>query len=313
MQVNDFMQALQAEMVEKRGIKDSTSRKYIADLYRLNGGKPFKSLGFLKDREAIEGCMASKALNTRITLLSGIVSALDGKRAYKRVADQYRTDLFALTGDLKEEVAERDGGKTEREAANWVDWKDVEARREELKGEVAALPEAGPLTAKQWDTLQRYLVICLYTMTPPRRNLDYLEMVVSRNGKHESVEHNYYLPKEAKFVFNIYKTAKTHGAQTLDVPADLAAVLARYLRQHPLGKGKGAALFKLLVRVDGTPVAAGNSITRMLNKVFGGKVGASLLRHSYLSSKYDLEDMQEDADAMGHSMQEQRAYLRKDA
>jgi chorismate-pyruvate lyase len=46
-----------------------------------------------------------------------------------------------------------------------------------------------------------------------------------------------------------------------------------------------------------------NSITRILNKVFGKKVGVSLLRNIYLTDKYSnkVEDLKEDAEAMGTS------------
>jgi hypothetical protein len=35
-----------------------------------------------------------------------------------------------------------------------------------------------------------------------------------------------------------------------------------------------------------------------------------MLRHIFLSDKYDVSEMKEDAEAMGHSMAEQRNYLR---
>jgi hypothetical protein len=66
--------------------------------------------------------------------------------------------------------------------------------------------------------------------------------------------------------------------------------------------------FKFLVYADGSPLTAVNSITRILNKVFGRKIGSSMIRHIYLSSKYaDVKDEQkEDAIAMGHSVAEQQ-------
>ena len=51
---------------------------------------------------------------------------------------------------------------------------------------------------------------------------------------------------------------------------------------------------------------------RILNKVFGRKVSSSMLRHSYLSSKYAKinEEQKEDADAMGHSTGMQKDYIK---
>lgn len=308
--VTDFMQGLSAEMVEKHGISETTARKYIADLYKLNGGAPFKSLTFLKDEAAIKGRLEPYAESTRVTMLSAAVTALKGKRAYKRAHDMWAQELYGRREALDEAEDKRGGKKTEREADNWLDWAKVLETREGLAKEVADLPATGALTSKQWDTLQKYLILCLYTMIPPRRNLDYLEMVTAPKGKVEDTSVNYWVPKRRVFIFNRYKTAKTHGAQELEVPEELAEVLERYMRHHPLAKGARGNV-RLLVKADGTPVTSGNAITRVLNRVFGRKVGSNLLRHSYLSSKYDLEKMQEDAEAMGHTLEEQKGYLRK--
>ena len=45
-------------------------------------------------------------------------------------------------------------------------------------------------------------------------------------------------------------------------------------------------------------------MTIILNRIFGGKVGASMLRRSFLSNKYGTtqSDLQSDVKAMGTSM-----------
>jgi hypothetical protein len=55
-------------------------------------------------------------------------------------------------------------------------------------------------------------------------------------------------------------------------------------------------------------LTAVNSITRILNKIFGKKVGSSMLRHIFLSDKYGevKGEMADDAKAMGHSVDEQQ-------
>jgi hypothetical protein len=65
---------------------------------------------------------------------------------------------------------------------------------------------------------------------------------------------------------------------------------------------------------DGKPFAAINSITRVLNKIFGKKVGSSMLRHIFLSDKYGktLDEQKEDSAAMGHSLNQQRDYIKQE-
>jgi hypothetical protein len=86
-----------------------------------------------------------------------------------------------------------------------------------------------------------------------------------------------------------------------------------YIKVHPKAKegNKQSKEFPLLVSEAGVPLTAVNSITRILNKIFGKNVGSSMLRHIFLSSKYDVADMEKDAASMAHSMKEQRSYLRK--
>jgi hypothetical protein len=45
--------------------------------------------------------------------------------------------------------------------------------------------------------------------------------------------------------------------------------------------------------------------------VFGKQIGSSMLRHIYLSSKYDIDEMKKDADAMGHSLGVQKEYMKE--
>jgi hypothetical protein len=116
----------------------------------------------------------------------------------------------------------------------------------------------------------------------------------------------------ARFVFNKYKTAKKHGQQMIDVPAELASVLSLYLKHNPLRPAGRKKTFEypFLVNANGEQLTAVNAITRLLNKVFGKKVGSSLLRHIYLSSKYNIDEMKDDAEKMGHTVSTQRDYLR---
>jgi hypothetical protein len=59
----------------------------------------------------------------------------------------------------------------------------------------------------------------------------------------------------------------------------------------------------LLVDYRGNPYENNNTITRMLNKIFGKKIGCSMLRSIYLTDKYadNLNDLKSDAEAMGTS------------
>jgi len=90
-----------------------------------------------------------------------------------------------------------------------------------------------------------------------------------------------------------------------------------YLKHHPHRsqlRQKDAHL-QFLVNKDGKPLEQINDITRILNGIFGRKIGSSMMRKLYLTDKYSdtLEQMEEDAKAMGTSANTiKNNYAKKD-
>lgn len=210
--------------------------------------------------------------------------------------------------------------KTDKERENWVDWKEVVEKRDELAKEVHDFAPSKNITMTQYEKLLSYVLLCLYTYLPPRRNMDYQEMwVVRKWNENMPTDRNYLDLDGDQFVFNRFKTARKSGQQKIPIPnteeAPMKDALMAYLRHNPnfrTARGRTAD-FRFLVKPDGTPLTAVNAITRLLNKLFGKRVGSSMLRHSYLSQKYGavLEEMKEDAQMMAHSDGVQRTYIRK--
>jgi hypothetical protein len=81
------------------------------------------------------------------------------------------------------------------------------------------------------------------------------------------------------------------------------------LKFHPEKKGSE---YRFLVYSDGKPLSAVNAVTRVLNRAFGKNIGSSMLRHIYLSEKYNIDEMKTLAHDMGHSLTLQREYLKRD-
>ena len=80
-------------------------------------------------------------------------------------------------------------------------------------------------------------------------------------------------------------------------------------------KQKGAEGEPFLVRFDGTPIDTSPEMTRLLNKIFGKKIGCSMLRSIYLTEKYGdvVKEMKEDVGAMGTSTETaQNNYIKSD-
>jgi hypothetical protein len=199
--------------------------------------------------------------------------------------------------------------KTPTQEANWLTWAEVQKKHEELKERVKALPER--LTESQYNHLLEYTILSLYVLLPPRRN-DYQNMLIVKEAPEDTTK-NYLELSTNRFIFNKFKTSKREGQLIVDIPAELFAVINTYLNHHPLLKGKHTLPQPFLVYADGRPLTATNSITRILNKIFGKSVGSSLLRHIYLGKYSDVrEEMKEDAKMMSHSVEtQQNNYVKK--
>jgi hypothetical protein len=320
-EVSDFMLSLHKKLLET-DIKETTANLYLNQLYTLHNKTPFNNLGFLKHYDTIETIMKPYAETTRKAMLIAIVSSLalfKDKPTYKKAHAIY---LDKLNQASKEQDAKPKNVMNDKQRENWISWDDVETKKRELDEFAETLKSQKlPLTPSQFDKLTQRLLLSLYTDQPPRRNLDYSEMlVVSKNNPMTDTTKNYYVWDDDKFIFNRYKTQSKHGQQVIDLKdtPSVLSNLADYLSHHPGFKGKrNTKTFSipLLVNHNGLKLPNDNAITRLLNRIFKKRVGSSMLRHIYLSHKYGdkLDEMKDDADKMAHSVGQQKEYILKDA
>jgi len=320
----EFMLTLHKRLSEKtygtppRPISETTVSAYMKTLTTLNNKQPFKNLSFLKKTDEIEKKLAEYEESTQKTLLASITSVLGldkDKAGYKKTYKFYHDKMME-----KAKTAKIEGGNVEaneKQTENWLTWEAVQNKVKELKEAVDKFSGQKHLTTEQYNTLLSYMVLSLYVEVPPRRNQDYLNMKVIKTKADKFAppldtfkDDNFLVIRKGvpvEFVFNKYKTSKTYGTQTIPIPEALKSVLLTFIKHNPASKDKE---FAFLVASDGKPLTQDNVITRILNKTFGKKIGSSMLRHIYLSSKYDVADMKKDSNAMGHSLEEQRAYLK---
>lgn len=316
--VNDFMLKLINDLVTIKEVKESTANLYVKNLYVLNNKQPFLNLSFLKNVEAVDVLLNDYTDNTKKTYLSSIVSVLSlfkDKPTYKKIYNHYFEKMMNKATEMNEVNV---NVKTEKEKENWIVWDEIINIKNKFKEEVAKFQNNKFITPQQFDLLLSYVILCLYTDIPPRRNADFTHMYVIHSVKDGmDGEKNYLDWTNKNFIFNNYKTAKKYGQQIIKITSeDLINALSIYLKFHPLSpsaklKFPKNAEFKFLVYNDGSGLVAVNSITRILNKIFDGKkIGSSMIRHIYLSTKYNIDSMIEDANAMGHSVEEQKKYMK---
>ena len=107
--------------------------------------------------------------------------------------------------------------------------------------------------------------------------------------------------------FNVYKTAKTYGSQTLDVKT-LAPTLDKILKKWVKLNTNAYMLFAS----NGNKLTS-PQVTKKLNQIFNGrKISTDILRHVFLTDKYGSiqKAMKNDATMMGNSLEEQALYIK---
>lgn len=286
-----FMNSIYSRFMTEKKITESSAREYIRRLVIANCEQPFNSLTFLNSKPKVMECLKDYKLNTKKSILASIVSVarLVGN---EKLAKLYYEDMMGA-------VVAPSNDKTETQKENWIEWNDIIQLKNDLHSKMDS-----------WESRMKYFLVCLYTDIPPRRNMDFIKMdVVLKYHDDLPKEKNYLSLQDNEMIFNVYKTSKNYGQQKLEISSELRKSLDEYIKHHPLKRMKQ---YPLLVNTFGGSYQTSGAITIMLNRIFKKKVGASMLRHIYLSNKYgsELKEMKEDSKAMGHSLNEQRDYIK---
>ena len=247
-------------------MSDSSKKLYIHNLKRLNNNKEIKDFNYLKKTDDVMTKMPTNR-NTARSYIIAAVNACKGRKGFKKALDFYTKKMEEINIELKDAT-----NKTERYKENEMKWSEILDARDKL-------PK---------DSIE-YVVMCLYTMCAPRRNQDYIMKVQKPQENSNSYD-------GVNFYFGNYKTKGTYNMQVVPVPEDLKRVLNSYLETRPFKSND------LLIKKSGNPFST-KDIQLTINKVLGKKIGCTLLRSIYLSSKYGdvVNEMNSDAQDMGTS------------
>jgi integrase len=288
----------------KPDISANSRKLYTFNLTKLNDGKPITNLKFLSNSNIQERLDELKP-NTRRTYLIAIVSALKDRpeAKFKKLYNKFYELLMSLNKELKNNTE-----KSEKVKENWIEQSQVEEIQKGLESIIPEIKDKKKITEDEYNKLLHLVVVSLYTLQAPRRNKDYTDMEIVKSLDNKSTEHNYLDLSKWDWVFNNYKTQKKYQQKVIPIPEKLRAVLELYMKFHPEAKEiKKKTITKdipFLAYADGKPMNTSTEMTRMLNKIFGKKIGCSMLRAIMLTSKYGnaIEELKKDVADMGTSI-----------
>lgn len=298
----------------KENITESSLKLYLNNLKRLNGGEFPNNFNFLKNTEKILEHLEKYKPNTRRSYLITIITSLKHDPKQKKLYDKYYTHL-----DKYNKESAVNNGKSETQKKNWIDQDGIKEIYDNLNEEVKPLLSQKKINQTDYDKVLKFVIFSLFVLQKPRRNADYQKCIIVKKMPTEmDKDLNYLDITNKKWYFNNYKTKGKYETQEITATDEMIDVINSYLKFHPKKKEfkkKKSASIPLLVNYAGEPFANGNAITRILNKIFGRKIGVSMLRSIYLTDKYSdsMKEMKDDSEAMGTSTNTiQNQYVKTD-
>ena len=287
--MNPFLQSI----FEKRDkpIGESSQKLYTRNLFKLNDSKDVTDLTFLKDMKHVLGIIQDYKPTTQRSFIISACVVL--KNSNEKLYQQYYELLTTMNNNLKVRTE-----KTETQEDNWMSQAEIEEKLKSLEVNKKITNK------KEYTQMLQHLILSLYVLQAPRRNIDYCLMKLSNDMT--DTNFNYLDLKNKRFIFNNYKTDHKYNTIEIPIEPDLMGVIQAYLKHHPqkskLKNKKHDIHF--LVWIDGEPINKSGDITKILNKIFGRNIGSSMLRNIYLSSKYSgmMKSLKEDTAHMGTSV-----------
>ena len=284
-------------------ISEGSKATYMSKLKKLNGNQIPTGLMFLKDTKTImKKIELIQNPNTRRSSIIAVVSVLKGNKKFKKEYQVYHAEMMKINAVLNKESFKSDSTKAKQDNVKMAD---LLARQKDLAAIMPIIQKKKKISDDQLKQLHDLVIVSLYTLLPPRRNVDYSEMVVGTPNDDKTK--NYY--SKDQFFFDMYKTKNAYNQQVVDIPEELNAILKLWIKLKPKGNEN------LLVNLQTNAKYKPSDMTKLLKHVFKNEhIGVSVLRNVFLSEKYSdvMTKLKKDAEQMGTSIGvAENTYIKK--
>lgn len=289
----------------KPELSKNTIRGYVSILANIPGFD-----GNAARKDYLCDVIDKRNISSRKTAYSALVAYLGDDTVHTEAMELYREKLMAdskaYAGKMREQL------KSKTQSENWLDYGAVKAVYDALVAKakpVLAAAAKSPevqLSVSDFNTVQDLVILSLTggVWLPPRRSLDWVAFKI-RNP--DQTKDNFI--SKGHLVFQVYKTSKQYGDQTIKIPTPLKTLLAKWMKINRTDH---------MLTINNEKAITGPYLTQRLHKIFDGKkISTSMLRHIYLSERYKdipaLAEMQQIAADMAHSVPMALEYIKRDA
>ena len=270
-------------------ISDNSKKLYVRNLLKLNDNKEIKDLKFLNNLDDVVDKIKQYKPTTQRSYIISICVVL--KNNNTKLYNDYYELLMKMNNDLKTNTT-----KSETQKKNWIDTPEILQIFNDLKSKTKI--KNNDLKSN----IFHYLVLALYFLQPPRRNIDYTLMKISSDMSDKNF--NYLDIENRQFIFNNYKTKSKYETVKIDINNELFLVIKLYLSKHPEYIKIKNKKYLIHFLVNNNIEINANQMTKILNKIFNKNISSSMLRNIYLSNKYSkvMKDLKNDTINMSTSV-----------
>jgi hypothetical protein len=224
------------------------------------------------------------SLNTVILSILAIIRFLEYKNGNNKTIQEYKDILNELIQEKrKDEISQK---QTIDEAQNWISYPELKKKVEDMAPEYLNHKKA-------FSKMRNFVILALFTLQPPTRIGNYLEMKIKEVNKRDinslNKKYNYITKQNDKYkmIFNNYKTSKYIGKVEHIIENEiLNQLLDKYINEYLKRENR---LFKndtLFINVDGKPMSQSNftqAQESVTTDLLGKKLSTNDFRHIFLS------------------------------
>jgi len=250
-----------------------------------------------EETEKILDYLKDLPFNKRKTTLSALLIINPNEKRYR---DLMLNDIYTYNQEQKQQTM------NEKQEENWITEDEIKHKWELAKKNAMLLYKKQHLTTADLQDIQSFVILSLLSgiYIPPRRLLDYCEPFKIKNI---DLEKDNYMDKK-NLVFHTYKTAKYYGRQEVLMPLPLKKILQKWISVNPTDY--------LLFDSQMKPLSSVKLNQRLVKLFDNKKIGVNMLRHIYLSTKYQPlatmnKDLENDFKQMGSSTAQTSVYIKK--
>lgn len=278
MSANKIMEELQDSK-----LSDNSIRVFKSKLNRLFSTKDFPK-NILDS--VIPEINVNKNDKTELAYVSNLRTMIKYSDTLKKMIGRDQIEeLETFNNEINQVVGKEYDEQKKR--TNDIEWEEVLAVKNKIENK---------------DDLLIYL---LYTDIPTQR-IDFTPMLIVDTEDHAKEDDiNYYVKNTEQFIFNIYKTAKTHGQNIIDATPEIAKLIP----------SDNTWLFE---DKNGEPLsdnALSKRITKVFTKYLGKHVSMTQIRRSQCSledrDEKPIKEKEEQASKRGHTDATKQRYAFK--